>query len=83
MYVVNAVSLIRTFHLSEQNFEPMNQRGSDKLRMHCICPLYNALWECIVVVYTVYKHFGRSLHIGLLEPTCVQNFRPVYTSSGF
>ena len=30
MYLVNAVSLIRTFHLSEQNLEPMNQRGSDK-----------------------------------------------------
>ena len=30
MYIINAVSLIRTFHLSEQNFEPMNQRGSDK-----------------------------------------------------
>ena len=30
MYIIIAVSLIRTFHLSEQNFEPMNQRGSDK-----------------------------------------------------
>ena len=30
MYIINAVSLIQTFHLSEQNFEPMNQRGSDK-----------------------------------------------------
>ena len=30
MYIINAVSLIRTFHLFEQNFEPMNQRGSDK-----------------------------------------------------
>ena len=30
MYIINAVSLIRTFHLSEQNFEPINQRGSDK-----------------------------------------------------
>ena len=30
MYIINTVSLIRTFHLSEQNFEPMNQRGSDK-----------------------------------------------------
>ena len=29
-YIINAVSLIRTFHLSEQKFEPMNQRGVDK-----------------------------------------------------
>ena len=29
-YIINAVSLIRTFHLSEQNFEPINQWGSDK-----------------------------------------------------
>ena len=36
--------------------------------------LYNVLWECIVVVY---KHFDRSLHIRSLDPTCVQNFRPV------
>ena len=36
--------------------------------------LYNVLWECIVVVY---KHFDRSLHIGSLDPTCVQNFKPV------
>ena len=25
----------------------------------------------------VYKHCNRSLHIGVLDPTCVQNFRPV------
>ena len=25
----------------------------------------------------VYKHFGRSLHIGSSDPTFVQNFRPV------
>ena len=25
----------------------------------------------------VYKHFDRSLHIWLLDPTCVQNFRRV------
>ena len=30
MYIINAVSLIGTFHLYEQNFKPMNQRGSDK-----------------------------------------------------
>ena len=39
-----------------------------------VSPLYNVLWECIVVVY---KHFDRSLHVGLSDPTCVQNFRPV------
>ena len=39
-----------------------------------VCPLYNVLWECIVVVY---KHFDNSLHIGSSDPTCVQNFRPV------
>ena len=39
--------------------------------------LFNVLWECIVVVYIVYKHFDRSLHVRLLDPTCVQNFRPV------
>ena len=32
---------------------------------------------CLYVKYTVYKHFGSSLHIGLLDPTCVQTFRPV------
>ena len=37
-YIINAVSLIRTFHLSEQNFEPMNQRGSDKRG----CTVFNA-----------------------------------------
>ena len=25
----------------------------------------------------VYKHFDRSLHIWVLDPTCVKNFRPV------
>ena len=40
--------------------------------------LYNVLWECIVVVYTiVYKHFDRSLHVESLDPTCLQNFRSV------
>ena len=37
-----------------------------------VSPLYNVLRQCIVVVYvkyTVYKHFGRSLHIGSLDPT--------------
>ena len=39
--------------------------------------LYNVLWECLHVNYIVYKHFDRSLHVGSLDPTCVQNFRPV------
>ena len=38
-----------------------------------VSPLYNVLWECIVVFlhieYTVYKYFGRSIHIGSLDPT--------------
>ena len=36
-----------------------------------VSPLYNVLWECIVVVY---KHFDRSLHVGSSDTTCVQNF---------
>ena len=36
--------------------------------MHCCC---------LHVTYIVYKHFDRSLHVGLLDPTCVQNFRSV------
>ena len=36
--------------------------------MHCCC---------LHVNYIVYKHFDRSLHVGLSDPTCVQNFRPV------
>ena len=32
---------------------------------------------CLHVNYIVYKHFDRSLHVRSLEPTCVQNFRPV------
>ena len=32
---------------------------------------------CLHVNYIVYKHFVRSLHIGSLDPTCVQYFRPV------
>ena len=39
-----------------------------------VCPLYNVLRECIVVVY---KTFDRSLHIGSSDPTCVQNFKPI------
>ena len=38
-----------------------------------VCPLYNVLWECNVVVY---KHFDRSLHVGSSDPTYVQIFRP-------
>ena len=32
---------------------------------------------CLHINYIVYKHFDRSLHLGLSDPTCVQNFRPV------
>ena len=32
---------------------------------------------CLHVNYIVYKHFDRSLHIWVLDPTCVQNFKPV------
>ena len=32
---------------------------------------------CLQVNYIVYKHFDRSLHIWVLDPTCVQNSRPV------
>ena len=31
---------------------------------------------CLHVKYTVYKYFGRLMHIGSLDPTYVQNFRP-------
>ena len=36
--------------------------------MHCCC---------LHVNYIVYKHFDRSLHVGSLDPTCVQNVKPV------
>ena len=46
-----------------------------------VSPLYNVLWEwlcyCLQVNYIVYKHFNKSLHIWILEPTCMQNFRHV------
>ena len=32
---------------------------------------------CLHVNYIVYKHFDRSLHVGLLDPTGAQNIRPV------
>ena len=32
---------------------------------------------CLHTNYIVYKHFDRSLHIGSLNSTGVQNFRPV------
>ena len=32
---------------------------------------------CLHVNYIVYKHFDRLLHVGLLDPTCVQSFRSV------
>ena len=34
-------------------------------------------YYCLHVKYIVYKHFDRSLHVGLSEPTCVQNLRSV------
>ena len=44
--------------------------------------LYNVLWDCIFVVYTqttlfTLFTFDRSLHVRSLDPTRVQNFRPV------
>ena len=46
-----------------------------------VFPLYNVLWEwlccCLQANYIVYKHLDRSLHIWVLDPTCVQTFRPV------
>ena len=42
---------------------------------------------CLNLNYIVYKHFDRSLHVGSLDPTCVQNFRPapltVFEIQGF
>ena len=32
---------------------------------------------CLHVNYIVYKHFDSSLHVELLDPTCVQKCRPV------
>ena len=32
---------------------------------------------CLHVNYIVYKHFDRSLQVESLDPTCVQNFRPI------
>ena len=32
---------------------------------------------CLYINYIVYKHFDRSLHAGLSDPTCVQNIRTV------
>ena len=32
---------------------------------------------CLHINYIVYKHFDRLLQVGLMNPTCVQNFRPV------
>ena len=46
-----------------------------------VSSLYIVLWEwlccCLQVSYIVYKHFDGSLHIWVLDPTCVKNFRPV------
>ena len=39
-----------------------------------LSPIYNVLWECIVVVY---KHFDWSPHVMSSGPTYVQNFKPV------
>ena len=45
-----------------------------------VFPLYNVLQEwlscCLQENYIVYKHFDRSLHIWVLDSTCVQKFRP-------
>ena len=32
---------------------------------------------CLHVNYIVYKHFYKLLHVGSLDPTCVQNFKPL------
>ena len=32
---------------------------------------------CLRVKHIVYKRFDRFLHVGSLDPTCVQNFSPV------
>ena len=32
---------------------------------------------CLHVNHIVYKHFDRSVHVESLDPTYVQNFRPV------
>ena len=32
---------------------------------------------CLHINYIVYKHFNKSLHVGSLNLTGVQNFRPV------
>ena len=47
--------------------------------MHKYLPFIIREWLCccLHVNYIVYKHCDRSLHIGVLDPTCVQNFRPV------
>ena len=44
-----------------------------------ILPFIKQEWLCccLHVNYIVYKHFDRSLHIWVLVPTCVQNFRPL------
>ena len=39
--------------------------------------LFTRTLHCLHVNYIVHKHFDRSLHVGSLDPTCVQNFRPV------
>ena len=32
---------------------------------------------CLHINYIVYKHFDRLLHVGSLDLTCVQHFRPI------
>ena len=39
-----------------------------------VSPLYNVIWECIVIVY---KDIDRSLHFRSPDHICLQNFRPV------
>ena len=75
MYIVNAVSLIRTFHLSEQNFEPMNQRGSDKQG----CTVY-AVLEPIMHIHGR-EQKRNTKFIGNLV-THTHNFKPIMHMQG-
>ena len=69
----------------------MVRSTTDILLYAKVSPLYNVLWEwlccCLQVNYIVYKHFDRSLNVGSLDSTCVQNFRPasltVFEIQGF
>ena len=39
--------------------------------------MYVVVYKHVTQLCIVYKHFDRLLHVGSLDPTCVQNFRPV------